>query len=95
MVLIDVSLAPSFVGFLGVYFDLLSTRVALELGCVESHPLGNIPPLEYGVFISVPLALQIIFSKLGVKPEHGRVLALIYALTPFVALLQNLYVLGT
>lgn len=79
--------------------DLLSTRIGLKLGYVETRLFGNNMLLEYSVFLGVILILQVLgiffASHYGKEwfRKLGLVLAYSVAMLPFIAVIHNLNVL--
>lgn len=66
---------PFFIAFLSVTLDLLTTRVALSRGYIETRLFGNNMLLEYSIFLAVVLVLQFLgdrFANYYQKVEFSK-----------------------
>ncbi len=89
------------IAFMGVTLDLMTTRIGLQLGFVESVVLGNRPELEYPVALGA-VVFMFFFSNWVIAKEKitgrfaciGRVFVYFVAMQTYIPVISNLMVLN-
>ena len=98
--LISIRLLPFLIAFISVTLDLLSTRIALKLGYVETRLFGNNILLSYSAYLGVVFVLQFLGNYLADRcgkqwlAKLGLILSYIMAMQPFIAVIHNLNMLA-
>lgn len=89
------------IAFMGVTLDLMTTRIGLQLGFVETVVLGNRPELEYPVALGV-VVFMFFFSNWVIVKENitgrfaciGRIFVYVIAMQTYIPVINNLIVLS-